>query len=35
MLLAVSIVLGAFGLLYLAVSNEERHMQEGTRTNKR
>jgi hypothetical protein len=35
MLLAVTIVLGGFGLLYLAVSSEERQMQKARRFGKR
>jgi len=35
MLLAVTIVLGGFGLLYLAVSSEERHLQKSRRLQKR
>jgi len=35
MLLAVTIVLGGFGLLYLAVRNEERHMSRTARQQKR
>lgn len=35
MVLAVTIVLGGFGLLYLAVSSEERHMKQTGRSNKR
>ena len=35
MIFAVTIVLGGFGLLYLAVSSEERQMEKGVRPNKR
>lgn len=35
MFIAVTIVLSGFGLLYLAVASEERHMQKGVRTTKR
>jgi len=35
MTLAVIVVIAAFGLLYLAVVNEERHLQEVTRPRKR
>ena len=35
MVLAVSIVLGGFGLLYLAVSSEERHLKQIDRSGKR
>ena len=35
MVFAVAIVLGGFGLLYLAVSSEERHMKQTDRTEKR
>lgn len=34
MVLAVTIVLGGFGLLYLAVSSEERHMKRSDRSEK-
>jgi len=34
MFLAVTIVLSGFGLLYLAVSSEERHIQKGDPTAK-
>jgi hypothetical protein len=35
MVLAVAIVLGGFGLLYLAVANEERQMSKSTRSQRR
>jgi len=35
MFIAVTIVLSGFGLLYLAVASEERHMQRGIRNTKR
>jgi hypothetical protein len=34
MFLAVTIVLGGFGLLYLAVSSEERHLNKSSRSTK-
>jgi len=35
MLLAISIVLSGFGLLYFAVANEERHIHRANRPGKR
>jgi hypothetical protein len=35
MILAITIVLGGFGLLYLAVSSEERQMEKIARPHKR
>jgi len=35
MLLAVTIVLGGFALLYFAVSSEERRLKQANRTHKR
>jgi hypothetical protein len=35
MLLAISVVLSGFAVLYLAVYSEERHMQKAVRRNKR
>lgn len=35
MVFAVTIVLGGFGLLYLAVSTEERHLKQNDRSGKR
>jgi hypothetical protein len=35
MLLAISVVLSGFGLLYFAVANEERHLQRASRPGKR
>lgn len=34
MVLAVTIVLGGFGLLYLAVSSEERHLKRSKQSGK-